>query len=158
QSLLPPPKAHEIQVVFTPLHGVGSMTAMEVLVQQGFRVLPVQEQMKPDGMFPNVTQTPNPEVPVSMDRAEALAEREHADLVLSTDPDADRLGAMIPLSEPGASATGTGEVRSKKSEVRIQKSDAWRFVTGNEIAAMLTHFKLSKLAQHGQMPGSPIVV
>src|SRR6516225_9479957 len=98
-------------------------------------------------MFPNVTQTPNPEVPVSMDRAEALAKKEHADLVLSTDPDADRLGAMIP-SEPGASATGTDKT----------KPDIWRFVTGNEIAAMLTHFKLSKLSQRGEMPGSPIVV
>ncbi|HEY1859921.1 MAG TPA: phospho-sugar mutase, partial [Gemmataceae bacterium] len=148
QSLVPPPKAHEIQVVYTPLHGVGSMTAMEVLVQQGFRVLPVEEQMKPDGMFTNVTQTPNPEVPVSMDRAEALAKKENADLVLSTDPDADRLGAMIPFSE----------VRSQKSEVRDQKSDGWRFVTGNEIAALLTHFKLSKLAERGEMPGSPIVI
>src|SRR5207245_11588560 len=109
--------------------------------------VPVEEQMKPDGMFPNVTQTPNPEVPVSMDRGEALAKREQADLVLSTDPDADRLGAMIP-SEPGALATGAER----------EKSEAWRFVTGNEIAALLTHFKLSKLAQRGQMPGSPIVI
>ncbi|HEV2947072.1 MAG TPA: phospho-sugar mutase [Gemmataceae bacterium] len=139
QSLVPPPKANEIQVVYTPLHGVGSMTAMEVLVQQGFRVLPVEEQMKPDGMFTNVTQTPNPEVPVSMDRAEALAKKENADLVLSTDPDADRLGAMIPFGE-GA------------------KSESWRFVTGNEIAALLTHFKLSKLAERGEMPSSPIVI
>jgi len=120
---------------------------MEVLVQQGFRVLPVEEQMKPDGMFPNVTQTPNPEAPVSMDRAEALAKREQADLVLSTDPDADRLGAMIP-SEPGALATGAAST----------KSEGWRFVTGNEIAALLTHFKLSKLSKRGQMPGSPIVI
>jgi phosphoglucomutase/phosphomannomutase len=143
QSLLPPPKANEIQVVFTPLHGVGSMTAMEVLVQQGFRVLPVEEQMKPDGMFTNVTQTPNPEVPVSMDKAEALAKRENADLVLSTDPDADRLGAMIPQGEPSGVS---------------RRVTAWRFVTGNEIAALLTYFKLTQLKQRGQMPSSPIVI
>jgi phosphoglucomutase/phosphomannomutase len=147
QSLVPPPKAHEIQVVFTPLHGVGSMTAMETLVQQGFHVLPVEEQMKPDGMFTNVTQTPNPEVPVSMDHAEALAKKEKADLVLSTDPDADRLGAMIPFAEGARGRGGEGA-----------RPDAWRFVTGNEIAALLTHFKLSKLKQKGEMPGSPIVV
>jgi phosphoglucomutase/phosphomannomutase len=137
QSLIPPPKAQEIQVVYTPLHGVGAMTAMEVLVQQGFKVLPVEEQMKPDGLFSNVTQTPNPEVPVSMDRAEALAKEQNADLVLSTDPDADRLGAMIPI---------------------LDASKNWRFVTGNEIAALLTHFKLSKLAQQGHLPRSPIVI
>jgi len=153
QTLVQPPKANEIQVVFTPLHGVGSMTAMEVLVQHGFHVLPVEEQMKPDGMFPNVTQTPNPEVPVSMDRAEALAKRENADLVLSTDPDADRLGAMIPFSEPGELATEVGEPSGVSRRVA-----AWRFVTGNEIAALLTHFKLNQLKQRGQMPGSPIVI
>ena len=73
QSVVRPPRFDEIQVVFTPLHGVGGMTALEVLVQQGFPVRPVEEQMEPNGQFPNVTQTPNPEFPVSMDRAEAHA-------------------------------------------------------------------------------------
>src|SRR5207253_1776618 len=99
QSLLAPPRFDEIQVVFTPLHGVGSMTAMEALVNQGFRITPVEEQMTPDGQFPNVTKSPNPEVPESMDRAVATAQRVGADLILSTDPDADRLGAMIPNRE-----------------------------------------------------------
>src|SRR5437867_2163576 len=78
------------------LHGDSSMTALKVLVEQGFRVTPVEEQMAPDGLFPNVTGTPNPELPASMDRAVATARTVGADLVLSTDPDADRLGAMIP--------------------------------------------------------------
>src|SRR5207247_2312135 len=91
QSLLPPPRFDEMRIVFTPLHGVGAMTAMEVLINQGFRVTPVEEQMKPDGQFPNVTKSPNPEVPESMDRAEATAKSVDADLVLATDPDADVL-------------------------------------------------------------------
>jgi phosphoglucomutase len=135
QSLVPPPRPGEVTVVFTPLHGVGSMTAMEVLVGQGFAVVPVESQMTPDGQFPNVTQTPNPEVPVSMDRAAALAAERRADLVLATDPDADRLGGMIPDREGKP-----------------------RYVTGNEIAALLTLFKLSKLIQKGDMPGSPVVI
>lgn len=148
QSLVPPPRFDEIKVVFTPLHGVGASTAMEALVNQGFRVTPVAEQMQPDGQFTNVTQTPNPEVPESMDRAVALAQRENADLVLATDPDADRLGGMVP---------GSG-IRDQGSGMRDQGSSAWRFVTGNEIAALLTHFKLSKLVEQGRMPRSPIVV
>jgi phosphoglucomutase/phosphomannomutase len=96
QSLVPPPKTDDFKVVFTPLHGVGAMTAMETLVAQGFRVLPVAEQMTPDGQFPNVTKTPNPEVPESMDRAAVLGASSRADLALATDPDADRLGAMAP--------------------------------------------------------------
>src|SRR4029079_8960420 len=63
QSLVPPPRFDEIKVVYTPLHGVGSMTALETLEAQGFRVTPVEEQMAPDGQFTNVTKTPNPEVP-----------------------------------------------------------------------------------------------
>lgn len=135
QTLVPPPRQDEIKVVFTPLHGVGSMTAMEVLVAQGFRVLPVTEQMEPNGQFPNVTQTPNPEVPASMDRAQALAQAQNADLVLATDPDADRLGGMVPDAE------------------RI-----WRFLNGNTLAALLTHFKLAKLAEEGNLPANPIVI
>jgi phosphoglucomutase/phosphomannomutase len=135
QAIVPPPKSREIKIVFTPLHGVGSMTAMEALQAEGYEVLPVAEQMTPDGMFPNVTQTPNPEVPASMDRAVNLAKRQAADLVLSTDPDADRLGATAP-----------------------DRDGNWQFVTGNQIAALLTHFKLSKLAQSGELPESPIVV
>jgi phosphoglucomutase/phosphomannomutase len=140
QSLLSPLPLGErgrgegFQVVYTPLHGVGSMTAMEVLVNQGFRVAPVEEQMTPDGMFPNVTHAPNPEVPASMDRAQKLAESINADLILSTDPDADRIGAMSP------------------------DKGGWRYLTGNEICAVLTHFKLAKLKEQGRLPPSPIVV
>lgn len=135
QSLVPPPKTDDFKVVFTPLHGVGAMTAMEVLTEHGFKVVPVPEQMAPDGQFPNVTKSPNPEVPESMDRAGALAETVKADLVLATDPDADRLGAMAP-----------------------DREGRWRPITGNEIAAILTHFKLAKLSQHGRLPSSPIVL
>jgi phosphoglucomutase len=134
-SLVPPPKLDDFTIVFTPLHGVGSLTALKTLVEQGFRVLPVAEQMTPDGQFPNVTKTPNPEVPESMDRAAALAQQHKADLVLATDPDADRLGAMVP-----------------------DKNGKWHVVNGHQMAALLTHFKLNKLTQQGRLPPSPIVI
>jgi phosphoglucomutase/phosphomannomutase len=149
QSLVPPPRFDEIRIVYTPLHGVGSMTVLETLVSQGFRPIPVEEQMAPDGQFPNVTGTPNPELPASMDRAAAVAARHGADLVLATDPDADRLGAMIP--------SGKDEGTRMKDELEGVGS-SFRFVTGNELAALLTHFKLSQLAQQGRLPPSPIVV
>lgn len=147
QSLLPPPKFDEIKIVFTPLHGVGAMTAMEALIRQGFRVVPVDEQITPDGQFPNVTKSPNPEVPESMDRAVRTAQQHSADIVLATDPDADRLGGMIPNttdSDPRGYADALGA--------------DWRFLNGNEIAALLTHFKLSQLAAQNRMPPSPIVI
>lgn len=147
QCLVAPPRLDEVKLVYTPLHGVGSMTAMEALVQRGFRVVPVDEQMTPDGQFPNVTKSPNPEVPESMDRAVRVAQEHCADLVLATDPDADRIGGMIPDCLESASPR----------YVQAQKA-TWRFLNGNEIAALLTQFKLSQLAQQGRLPSSPIVI
>jgi phosphoglucomutase/phosphomannomutase len=138
QSLLPPPKLDEIRVVFTPLNGCGGFCAGEVLESQGFRPISVPEQARPDGQFPGVTKTPNPEVPECMDRAERVARENGADLVVSTDPDADRLGGLACTSPDGRGA--------------------YRFLTGQELASLLTHFKLARLAEVGSLPASPIVV
>jgi phosphoglucomutase/phosphomannomutase len=137
QTLLGPAKPNEMTVIYTPLHGVGTGSVQEVLERQRFRVLPVEEQVEPNGLFPRVT-SPNPENPNSMDRAVQLAERQPAaELILATDPDADRLGAMCRVASDAAK---------------------WRFLTGNEIAALVTYFKLSQLAAQGRMPSSPIVM
>jgi phosphoglucomutase/phosphomannomutase len=138
QSLVPPPKQDELRVVFTPLHGVGHGCAGETLEAAGFKLHLVKEQSTPDGAFPNVTKQPNPEVPECLDRAEKLATEIGADVVIATDPDADRLGGM-------ACTTADGK-------------GAYRFLTGQEIAALLTHFKLSRLASAGDLPASPIVI
>ena len=123
------------------------MTAMEILTSQGFPIVPVEVQMKPDGQFPNVTKSPNPEVPESMDRAERTAKEIGADLILATDPDADRIGGMIPDC-PDDDIAHYDEIAKSR----------WRFVTGNEFAALLTHFKLSQLSTRKEMPASPIVI
>ena len=138
QSLIPPPKKGEIRVVYTPLHGVGAGCAGETLLAAGFQYIPVKEQFEPNGQFPNVTKSPNPEVRECMDRAEALARDQHADIILATDPDADRIGGMACTS-----ADGNGD---------------YRFLTGQEIAALLTYFKLARLSAEGDLPASPIVI
>jgi phosphoglucomutase len=138
ESLIPPPKLDEIRVIFTPMHGCGGFCAGEVLELSGFRPIPVPEQATPDGQFPNVTGNPNPELPPCMDRAEKVAKEHSGDLVISTDPDADRIGG---LANTQADGKGT-----------------YRFITGNEIAALLMHFKLSQLSRSGSLPASPIVI
>ena len=138
QSLIPPPKHDELRVVYTPLQGVGGGCAGETLVAAGFNPILVKEQNEPDGQFPNVTKTPNPEVRECLDRAEKVAREHGADLVVATDPDADRIGGLACTS-----ADGRGD---------------YRFLTGQEIAALLTYFKLSRLAAAGGMPPSPVVV
>ncbi len=138
QSLIPSPRANEIRVVFTPLHGVGGMCAGETLEAAGFKYIRVPEQDEPNGQFPNVTKTPNPEVPECLDRAEAVGLANHADIILATDPDADRLGGKVNTKPDG---TGT-----------------FRYLTGNEICSLLAHFKLSRLAAAGDLPPSPLVI
>jgi phosphoglucomutase/phosphomannomutase len=138
QSVTNPPRGDELRIVYTPLHGVGSMTAMEALKAAGFKPIPVPEQMTPDGQFPNVTKTPNPEVRDCLDRAERVARDHKAHLAIATDPDADRIGGLAARDKDGA-----GD---------------YRFLTGNEICALVTHFKLNQLAKSGRMPASPIVV
>ena len=123
------------KIVFTPLHGVGSLTAMEILQERGFEVIPVVEQMAPDGQFPNVTKSPNPEVPESLDRAEVVALAHRADLVLATDPDADRLGGLYPGPDGN-----------------------WHFLNGQRMAALMTWFKLAKLQEQGRLEHKAVVV
>ena len=124
--------------MFSPLNGCGGFCAGEVLEAQGFRPIAVPEQATPDGQFPGVTKTPNPEVPECMDKAEVVARDRGADLVIATDPDADRLGGLACTSPDG-------------------KGD-YRFLSGQELAALLTHFKLSQLASSGSLPAAPIII
>lgn len=85
----------KLSVVFTPLHGVGHTSVVPVLRQRGIAVLTVDRQCDPDnGQFSTV-KSANPELPESMAMAIELAQKHQADLVLATDPDADRLGACV---------------------------------------------------------------
>jgi phosphoglucomutase len=158
QSLVPPPKFDEIKIVYTPLHGVGGMQALEILAKQGFRVTPVEEQMKPDGQFPNVTKSPNPEVPSSLDRAEKVAQAIDADLVIATDPDADRIGGLTRVDGGRWTVDGEEKKAHLPSTAHRPPSTTYAFLTGNSLCAMLTHFKLAKYVERGLMPASPIVI
>ncbi len=88
-------RASTLKMTFTPLHGVGHTSVMPVLLGRGFNVSPVPEQCDPDGGNFSTVRSANPELPESMAMAIALAKKEIAELVLATDPDADRLGACV---------------------------------------------------------------
>ena len=130
------PAARRAKIVFTPLHGTADSTVGEVLRRAGFEVVMVDEQATPDGAFPAVPfRAPNPEVPQAMAMGMALAEKLNADAVLACDPDADRIGACSRTSE-----------------------GAYRFLTGNEIAVLVTHYKLEQLQHLGRLPARPLVI
>ena len=90
----------DLKIVYTPLHGTGLVPVTTVLKELGFEnVYVVEEQAKPDGRFPTV-KYPNPEEDSAFELAISLAKEKDADIVMATDPDADRLGLFVKV-EPG---------------------------------------------------------
>jgi phosphomannomutase len=110
----------DLSIVYTPLHGVGSASVLQVLETAGFATpWVVTQQEQPDPDFPTVA-FPNPEEPGAMDLAMALAEEHDADLVVANDPDADRCAAAVPTSQ------------------------GWRMLRGDEVGALLGHHLLQR--------------
>ena len=100
----------DLKIVYTPLHGTGNMPVKRILKEIGFKnVLVVPEQEMPDGNFPTV-ELPNPEDKKAFKLALELAKKENADLVLATDPDADRLGVYAKDSKTGEYMPFTGNM------------------------------------------------
>ncbi|MBR4759871.1 MAG: phospho-sugar mutase [Lachnospiraceae bacterium] len=100
----------QITIVYSPLHGTGNIPARRVLKEMGFEnVYVVPEQELPDGNFPTVSY-PNPEAAEAFELGLALAKEKGAELVLATDPDADRLGVYVKDSKTGEFHTLTGNM------------------------------------------------
>ncbi len=100
----------QIKIVYTPLHGTGNIPARRILKELGFEnVYVVEEQEKPDGNFPTVSY-PNPEAAEAFEMALKLAKEKDADLVLATDPDADRLGVYVKDTKSGEYISLTGNM------------------------------------------------
>lgn len=100
----------DLRIVYTPLHGTGNIPARRVLKELGFEnVYVVPEQELPDGEFPTVSY-PNPEAAEAFELALKLAREKDAELVLATDPDADRLGVYVRDSKTGDYHTLTGNM------------------------------------------------
>lgn len=124
-----------LKIVFTPLHGTGGTLIPQALRRRGFeQVLEVPEQSKPDGAFPTV-QSPNPEEAPALQMGIDLARRERADLVIASDPDADRVGIAVRDAE-----------------------GAYRLMTGNQIAAVMTHYLCEQRKRLGRFPANGVVL
>ena len=120
----------DLKIVYTPLHGTGNMVAERLLNELGFKnVYVVPEQAKPDGNFPTVDY-PNPEDKKAFKLALELAKKVDADVVLATDPDADRLGIY-------AKDTKTGEYMP---------------YTGNMSALLIAEYRISQMQEKGILP------
>jgi phosphoglucomutase len=100
----------ELKIVYTPLHGTGNIPVRRVLAELGFKnVYVVPEQELPDGEFPTVSY-PNPEAAEAFELGLALGKKIDADLILATDPDADRLGVYVKDAKTGEYHSLTGNM------------------------------------------------
>ena len=120
----------EITIIYTPLHGTGNIPARRVMKELGFEnVYVVPEQELPDGNFPTVSY-PNPEAEEAFALGLKLAKEKNADLVLATDPDADRLGVYV----------------------KDTKSGEYIPLTGNMSGSLLCDYVLSQKQAKGEIP------
>ena len=126
----------QITIVYTPLHGTGNIPARRVMKELGFtHVYVVPQQELPDGDFPTVSY-PNPEAKEAFELGLALAKEKNADLVLATDPDADRLGVYV----------------------KDTKSGEYIPLTGNMSGSLLCEYVLSQKQASGKIPADGQVV
>ncbi|MEP6777066.1 MAG: phospho-sugar mutase [Chthoniobacterales bacterium] len=118
-------QANALQIVFTPIHGVGSVIIKPMLERLGFQFAVVKEQDRFDGNFPTV-KSPNPENAEALRLAVEQAERTNADLVVATDPDCDRMGVAV--------RTANGDMK---------------LLTGNQIGSLLAYYRIRTLLELG---------
>lgn len=113
--------ARDLKIVYTAMHGVGYETMMKIFAGAGFTdVTGVPEQIAPDPDFPTVA-FPNPEEAGALDLAIALAEKENADIVIASDPDADRCSAAVPTAEGWKQLSGD-EIGSVLGEIAARRN------------------------------------
>lgn len=127
-------KAKEVKIVYTPLHGTGAMHVEKVLGDLGLKVITVPEQREPNGDFPTVAK-PNPEEKPAMKMAVELGEKEKADCVMATDPDADRFGSAFP-----------------------DKDGKFVLISGNHMGALLLDYIIVSRKELGKMPKNPAAI
>lgn len=125
--------AKEMKIVFTPFHGAGYKLVPEILRRQGYgAIIPVEEQMVPDGNFPTV-KSPNPENTEGFALAIEYAKRYGAELVIGVDPDSDRCGAVV------------------------KAGDDYKILTGNQEACLMMDYIFTVRKELGTMPVNPFV-
>ncbi|TDC10441.1 phospho-sugar mutase [Nonomuraea longispora] len=150
---LPLGEARDLKVAYTPLHGVGAATLTGAFLAAGFASpLVVEEQRDPDPDFPTVP-FPNPEEPGAMDLAVALAAKVGADLVLASDPDADRCAVGVPLPGGGCRMLTGDEVGGLLAEHVITHTTGDRMVATTIVSSTL----LGRIARaHGVRYGETL--
>ena len=127
-------EAKSLRIIYTPLHGTGSVIIKPMLKRLGFNFAVVPEQDRFDGRFPTV-KSPNPENSEALTMAINLAQEENADLVVATDPDCDRMGAAVREQHTADTAATT--------------DGKMKLLTGNQIGSIIAYYRTKTLFDKG---------
>ncbi|MCL2210892.1 MAG: phospho-sugar mutase [Treponema sp.] len=136
-------KAGEVKIVYTPLHGTGAFHVEKILGDLGLKVITVPEQREGNGNFPTVS-FPNPEEAAALDMAIKLGAKEKADVVMATDPDADRFGIAVPSNLPAGTSQNI--------------VNGFALVTGNQMGVLLADYIFLSLKELGRLPSNAAMV
>ena len=131
-SINPQVEKSDLKVIYSPQHGTGNIPVRQVLDRLGYNVIPVLEQCEPDTEF-SQTLNPNPETPEAYVMALEYAKKNNADIVITTDPDCDRLG------------------------VAVKHNGEYVRMTGNQSAAVLLEYILSQKSEKGTLPKNGVM-
>lgn len=138
-----------IKIVYTPLHGAGNIPIRKILKQRGFtNVFVVEEQSQPDPNFSTV-ESPNPEYPAVFELAIKLGSQVGAEILIATDPDADRIGMAVRNPFPPSSMSFP---RKRES------SNSFTVLNGNQAGILLLHYILSSKKELNQLPPNGFIV
>jgi len=149
-QLNPQVEKSDLSIVFTPLHGTAGDLVNRLLVETGYtNVSFVKEQTQPDGDFPTVTY-PNPEEPAAFTMAEALGKEVGADILLATDPDADRMGVAVAITDTNYSLNNQTFTMSENLTPNEKKD--YLLLSGNQTGALMVYYILTQKKEKGTLP------
>ncbi len=138
-----------IKIVYTPLHGAGNIPIRKILKERGFtNVFVVEEQAQPDPDFSTV-ESPNPEYPAAFELAIKLGSQVGAEILIATDPDADRIGMAVKTLPPPSSMSFP---RKRES------SNSFTVLNGNQVGILLLYYILSSKKELNQLPPNGFIV
>ena len=169
----------DVAIVYSPLNGTGLKPVTRALQESGFtNITVVEEQRNPDGNFPTCPY-PNPEIREAMELGLEYCKKTGADLLLATDPDADRCGIAIKVNEGFANNADSTLAKDNANDINVTKNKdkeivkdrtinqengvtgiepQYRLLSGNEVGLLLLDYICSQRVKHGKMPEKPVFV
>ena len=143
----------DLDIIYTPLHGVGAASVVPALHADGFKSVEVYApHAQKSGDFPNVPgHVSNPENPEVFSRPISLAMSRGADLIMATDPDCDRMGAAAPLTIPKPNPAQVAAAAKGAATLATMPMTRWNTLTGNQLGALLADYVCEQRNKRGEL-------